>query len=269
MKLRHTIYCLLPLFMLSSCDMEKEIELALPYHEPQLVVECYLVAGRPFTATVLESSNYFEAPSLPLVPDVAVYITTPTGTRVKLEYKPSFVEGDQYYTHISTQRMKGNPGDVYTLEVVDGKGRRVTAHTTVLPLVPIEEVTWKFNDKEKAFLLTSYQDNPDAKNFYRYMTHRENKDKSSAKRDFAASDDLTNGERTSYGSGYDYERGDTLIVSLFHIEEQYYNFLNSTEDAKRANRNPFSQPSRVKSSVQGGIGIFTNLVFDRKKIVIE
>lgn len=269
MQLPRLLCWLLPLLLLSSCDMEQDAAIDLPYYEPQLVVECYLIPGKQFTATVLESSSYFDSPSIPLVPDAEVYITTPAGKRIQLQYKPTFTVGGQAYTHIAAQRMDGKPGDVYALEVKDGKGRHVSGFTTILPAVPIEEVSWKFNEKEKAYLLTSFQDNPNARNFYRYMTNQNTVEGNSRNRDFAASDDLTNGERTSFGSGYDYQRGDTLIVTLYHIEKQYYDFLNSTDDAEGANGNPFSQPSRVVSSVQGGIGIFTNLIYDRKKVVIQ
>lgn len=268
MRFPKYLYLLL-LLLVASCDMERDAEIELPYYEPQLVIECYLIPGKPFTATVLESSSYFDSPAVPLVPDAKVFITNPAGTRIELKYKPTLTEGENSYTHFSALKMKGKPGDRYAIEVTDGKGRRVTGFTTVLPVVPIQEVSWKFNDKEKAYLLTTFQDNPSIKNYYRYMTHRNAVEGNSRNRDFAASDDLTNGEKTSYGSGYDYERSDTLIVSLYHIEKQYYDFLNSTEDAKNANGNPFSQPSRVVSSVEGGIGIFTNLVFDRKKVIIQ
>lgn len=268
MKPRHSILWLLSFLFISACDLEQEIDIELPYHEPQLVVECYLTPGKNFTATVLESSGYFDAPGLPLVPDAEVFITNAKGTRITLGYKPNIKEGEQFYTHSSTSKMKGNPGDIYKLEVVDGKGRKVTAFTTILPVVPIQEITWKFNEKNKAYLITSFQDNPAVANFYRYMSFRESKNRSSENRDFAATDKLTNGEKTSYGSAYDYDQGDTLVVTLYNIEKQYYDFLNSTEDAKRANKNPFSQPSRVRSSVEGGIGIFTNLAFQRRKVVL-
>ena len=269
MPLPKPFYWLILLLLLPSCDMEKEINVMLPYHEPQLVVECYLSPGRPFIATVLESSNYFDAPVPPLVPGAEVYITTPAGARIKLDYKPNFNDDQNFYTHISTQKMLGKPGDIYALEVIDGKGRRVTGFTTVLPVVTIQEITWKFNDKEKAYLLTTFQDNPETRDFYRYMTHRNAVDGGTSTRDFATSDKLNNGEKTSYGSGYDYEAGDTLVVSLFHIEEQYYDFVTSTEDAKNANGNPFAQPSKIRSSVEGGIGIFTNLAVSKKKVIIK
>lgn len=269
MKLKPFIYLFLPfILLLSSCDLEKDIDVKLPEHQPQLVVECYLQPGKPFRMTVMESSGYFDAPQAPFVPDAEVYITH-NGRRIKLTYKPMVSKTTNlFHTHSSTEIMKGKAGDIFGLEVTDRKGRKVTGFTTILPVVPIQEVEWKFNEKGKAYLLTTFQDNGEAQNFYRYVTHRDSLH-SDPERSFVATDNLTNGKRTSYGSAYDYEKGDTLIVSLYHIEKQYYDFINSTDDAKNANGNPFAQPSRIKSSVQGGIGIFTNLAFDRKRIVIH
>ena len=269
MKIKFILYTLLPLlFWLTSCDMEQEVEVKLPPHESQLVVECYLEPGQPFRAIVLETVSYFEPPQLPLVPDAEVYITH-KGKTIKLPFNPyQDRKTHKYYTHRSDDSVVAAPGDVFTIEVKDGNGRRVTGTTTILRPVPIDTVEWKFNDKEEAYLLTSFQDNPNEENFYRYMTHRDSLERGS-QRDFVSSDKLTNGKRTSFGSGYDYERDDILIVSLYHIERQYFDYLGSVNDAKNANGNPFAQPSRIKSSVEGGIGIFTNLAYDRKEVVIK
>lgn len=269
MRIRLYYTLLMPLLLwLTACDMEQEVDVKLPAHESQLVVECYLEPGKPLRAVVLESVSYFNAPELPLVPDAEVFITHQSRT-VKLNFSPFQVrETGKYFTHRHHQVLNLQVGDVVTLEVRDGKGRRITGSTTILPKVPIEAVEWKFNEREKAYLLTSFQDDPNTENFYRYMVHRDSLD-SGSQRDFVSSDRLTNGKRISYGSAYDYEKGDTLVVSLFHIEQQYYDFVGSVSDARNANGNPFAQPSRIKSSVRGGIGIFTNLVYDRKKVVIE
>lgn len=271
MKTKFLLYFLflLPLStVMYSCDMDKSVEVELPAHTPQLVVEGYLEAGRPYRVAVQESAGYFDAPTPPLVPDAIVYITH-SGRRTQLEYKPKQDERTGFiYTHSSPEIMDGKPGDIYGLEVTDSRGRKITAYTTILPVVPIDTVEWRFNDKEKALLLTSFHDDPGTSNYYRHVTHRDSLTSGSS-RDFTSSDDITNGKRVTFGSGYNYEPGDTLIISLFHIEKQYYDFLQSTENAKEANGNPFVQPSRIKSSVQGGIGIFTNLAYDRKTVIIE
>jgi hypothetical protein len=269
MKRKQSLYFLLPLLLLlTSCDLEKAIEVELPPHEPQLVIECYLVPGKPLRATVLESVSYFDEPQPPLVPDAEVFISY-NGQTIRLNYSPIIDrETGKFYTHQSDELVTGKPGDIYSLEVKDGKGRRATGFTTLLPKVLIDSLEYRFNDKEEALLLTSYQDDPNSRNFYRYMTHDDSLYKG-PERDFVTSDDLTNGKRVTLGSGYNYEKGDTLTVTLYHIEEQYYNFIRSTTDAKNANGNPFAQPSRVISTVQGGIGVFTNLAYDRQTIIVE
>lgn len=271
MQLRHILLLLpwLALF-LCSCDLDKDIEVDLPNHTPQLVVEGYLEPGKPYRIAVQESAGYFEPPTPPLVPDAKVVITH-NGRKIELKYKPVLDTKTGFvYTHSSLETMKGKPGDIYTLEVTDGKGRKVTGFTTVLPKVPIEKVEWRFNteDDQEALLLTSFQDDGNTRNFYRYMTHTDSLRKGS-RQDIFTTDELTNGKRIVYGSGYMYAPGDTVVVSLYHIEKQYYDFLVSTDNAKDANGNPFAQPSRIRSSVQGGLGIFTNLAFSRKTIIIK
>jgi hypothetical protein len=254
--------------LLYSCDMEKDIDIKLPEHTPQLVVECYLQPGKPLRLSLMESAGYFDSPQATFVSEADVFITH-NGRRIRLFYRPMVSKSTNlFHTHSSSEIMRGKPGDIYGLEIVDKKGRKVTGFTTILPVVPIESVEWKFNEKDKAYLLTSFQDNPNVNNYYRYVTHRDSLH-TDPQRSFLANDKLTNGKRTTFGSAYDYERNDNLVVTLFHIEKQYYDFLSSTEDARNANGNPFAQPSKIKSSVQGGIGIFTNLAFDRRKVGIK
>ncbi len=257
---------LLPL--LSACDLEKDIVVALPEHTPQLMVECYLDPGKPLRASVLESSSYFGAPQTEPLSDVQVFISA-NGNRTELTYNPAFIaEQNKFYTHRSRELMQGKPGDVYEIEVTDSKGRRVTGKTTILPAVPLDTVEWRFNSKSEALLLASFQDDGNSSNFYRFMIHRGDL-KTDSERDYTTSDNLTNGIQTTLGTGYNFEKGDTLIVSLFHVEEAYYNFINSASDAKNANGNPFAQPSSIKSTVQGGYGVFTNLAYDRKTVIIK
>ncbi|HSI89864.1 MAG TPA: DUF4249 family protein, partial [Adhaeribacter sp.] len=87
--------------------------------------------------------------------------------------------------------------------------------------------------------------------------------------DFFATDRLNNGENIMFGTTYRFTPGDTLFVTLYHLERSYYDFLNTVDDAQDANGNPFAQPSAVKSTVQGGLGVFTTLVYDRRQVVLK
>lgn len=270
MKLKYFLYNFLPfLLLLSSCDRDKEIYIDLPEHTPQLVVECYLEPGQPLRLTVLESSSYFASPEPPLVPDAEAYISF-ENQRVKLNYKPTLnKENNKFYTHTSSVLMTGKPGDVYTLEVTDGNGRKVTGSTTILPATSMDTIEWQFNDDAgKAYLATSFQDDAGSENFYRYVINI-NSLYSGSKQDETFNDELTNGKVVSLTSAYEFEKNDTLIVSLYNVEKQYYDFLKSAYTAKDANGNPFAQPTSIRSSVTGGIGIFTNLALDRKVVVLK
>ncbi|PRY14281.1 uncharacterized protein DUF4249 [Pontibacter ummariensis] len=269
MKVNDCLLYLLPLLILvTGCDLEKDIDVDLPGHASQLVVECYLEPGKPIRATVLESSGYFDTLAPPLVPDAKVFITY-QDRRIALEYKPYFsTTSTTFYTHSSDEKVKGRPGDIYSLEVTDGQGRKITAFTKILPAVPIDTIEWSFNEEEEATVRTSFEDSGNTENYYRYMVHR-NRVAVGTVRDLLATDNLRDGKRISFGSPYDFRKNDTLVVSLFNIEKQYYDFFSSVSDAKDANGNPFAQPSRIKSAVEGGIGIFTNLAYDRKVVIIK
>jgi hypothetical protein len=261
---------LLPLAgLLTGCDLEKEIEVPLPSYASKLVVECYLEEGRPYRMAVTESVSYFEGPRLPVVNDADVNITY-GDNRVKLNYS---VDVDTFYrkayNYLSSSRVNSTRNSVYTLQVKDPRGRTITGEARFLPKIPIKSVEWKYNKDELAFLLVKFDDtDPAITNYYRFQIHKDSLNKN-ADVDFNLDDTFnTNGEIT-LGTGYNYQRGDTVYVSVFHVEKNYYDFLESVSSAANANGNPFAQPAKVKSTVQGGLGVFATLVYDRKKIVIN
>ena len=259
---------LLSVLLLGACNLQKDIEIVLPAHEPQLVVECYLEPGQPYRLSVLETVSYFDTPQIPVVPDAKVFITH-NGKQIELPFKISYDEQyKKYYTHSSTEIVNGKPGDVYTLEVWDGKGRRVTGTTTLLQQVPIDTIEWRYNSKDEAILLTSFQDDTNTANYYRYLVHSDSLEEGT-NRDIVTDDELVKGQQITFGSAYEFEKGDTLTVTLYHIEKKYHDFLNSVSNARNSNGNPFGQPSKVKSAVSGGLGIFTSLVYDRKTVIID
>lgn len=267
-----TVWSRVPLFFLmglvTACDLEKEIEVPLPDYDEQLVVECYLQDGKPYRMAVTESVSYFEGPRLPIVNNADVnirYGAEQTELRYSLEVDTLYRKAYNYISNRQTQAVQGVD---YTLEVKDPKGRAITGTARFLPEVPIKSVEWKYNDDDFAFLLVKFDDDPSLTNYYRLQIHKDSLNKN-ADVDFNLDDSFnTNGEIT-LGTGYNYQFGDTVYVSLYHIEKSYYDFLETVASAAGANGNPFAQPARVKSTVQGGLGVFATLVYDRKKIVIE
>jgi hypothetical protein len=249
--------------------MEKEIDLNLPEFKSEITLECYLEAGEPYRATVSESTSYFDRPEPVLVPDATVIITH-NGKADTLIFQPFFDKlTGKFYTHSSETIVSGNPGESYAIEAFDTRGRKVTGTTSFLPKVQIDTLEYKFDQNNKALLVANFQDDGAAENFYRFQIFKDTLNEEKRQNDIISSDRLRNGNQIQFGTSYRFERNDTLFVNLLHIEKQYYDFLSTMDDAQDANGNPFAQPIAVKSSVQGGVGIFTTLVYDRKRIILK
>ncbi|MCB0376294.1 MAG: hypothetical protein KDD04_10275, partial [Sinomicrobium sp.] len=79
-------------------------------------------------------------------------------------------------------------------------------------------------------------------------------------------------DRVVFGTGYEFDFGNTVINTLFHIDRSYFEFLESVNNAVQSNGNPFGQPNPINSNLGGtarSIGIFTGLAYTREQTFIE
>ncbi|MBO3271647.1 DUF4249 domain-containing protein [Hymenobacter defluvii] len=274
---RPAAWLLLSLFsptLLAGCgSLQQDIDVELPFGPSQLVVEAYLEPNVVPRLTITETQPYLAEAVIPLVDDATAIIIRPNGTRDTLMYAPTIDRTTRKgYTHIGRRRLNARPGDIFGLEVYDKQGRRLTGTATVPATVPIQKVEWRFNnetgDQRKAYVLNTFQDPAGLGDAYRFMVHRRSLLRE-PEVEYTVQDRLTDGQSITLGTSYEFRPNDTLIVSLFHLDTPYYNFLQSVQDARSANNNPFAQPSGVKSTVTGGIGVFTVLSVQRQNIILR
>lgn len=278
----HAVVCgLLLAVCLGACNLNRPIDIELPPYQPELVVECYLQPGAPYLLVLTESSSYFDPARLTFIQDAEVVIEH-KGIRQSLEptYLPfpdnvpelqilKPIVGEQLFFYASAQLVPEDYESEFSLEIRTADGRSLQATTFIPPPVVMEEIEWKFDEQDSlAFVITRIQDDPDKANFYRRVLHK-NSLANNPEQDFSVSDELLNGQKIPFGTGYDYKRGDTLIFSLYHITEAYYHFLETRDAAITANLSPFAQPAVVRSNIAGGIGIFTGFSLDRQEVIIE
>jgi hypothetical protein len=257
----------------AGCNLQKDIDVQLPAVPAELVTECYLIPGEVPHLTVTESVPYLSAPEPAVPTDVTVVLTLPSGQKQTLAFRPGQDKlTGKLYTHIGPRALVAKPGDTFTLDVRDTKGRHVTGTATMPTRVPLDTLEWKFNDKtgeeRKAYLLARFQDPAATADFYRLQIHKDSISKDS-ERDFTLDDRLTNGQLMTLGTSYRFRTNDTLLVTLYHIDQPYYQFLQSVNDARNANGNPFAQPAAIRSTVQGGVGVFTILSEDRRTVILK
>ncbi|WP_187632133.1 DUF4249 domain-containing protein [Hymenobacter lutimineralis] len=259
--------------LLTSCGLQQDIDVELPAYPAQLVVECYLEPGKVPQLTVTETTEYLADPSPSLPRQVQVVLGGPAGWRDTLRFAPALDPITQKaYTHRGRAPLQARPGDVFTLDVTDEQGRHLTGTATMPALVPIDTVEWKFNDQpeaqRKAYVLVRFQDPPEAGNYYRFQIHRDSVSKD-PEVDYNPQDRLNNGREFTLGTSYEFAPNDTLVVTLYHLDKAYADFMQSVDDARGANGNPFAQPAGIKSTVQGGLGVFTVLSYQRRTVVIK
>ncbi|WP_426492707.1 DUF4249 domain-containing protein [Hymenobacter sp. 102] len=261
------------LALLSGCGLQKDIDVELPAYPPQLVVEGYLENGQIPRVAVSESVPYLTAPTPQVPTDVKAFVILPNGQRQELLFAPGTDRRTgKIYTHAGTRRLTIQPGQTFGLELTDSKGRRVTGSATMPALVPIDTVEWKFNDKQgefrKAYVLTRFRDPAATTDFYRLQIHK-SRLATSPSVDYTPEDRLNNGQEFTLGTSYEFATDDTLFVTLYHLDQPYYRFLQSVQDARNANGNPFGQPAAIKSTVEGGIGVFTVLSYQRRRVILK
>jgi hypothetical protein len=267
------------LLFLAACNLEKEIDLQLPEYENQFIVECYLEPGQPFTLLLSRSASYFDPfPTTTnefleniLEDDAEVTITHNDITytlKNQLVFNP-FTR--KVFNYFSEEKVPVDYESDFELYIRTKDGKIITAETRILPVIPIDSVVVQFAETDTlARVLTYFTDVPQQKNYFRRMLHLSSLD-SIPEQDFATDDRFVE-DLVVFGTAYDYAEGDTIINTLYHIDQAYYEFLLSVAIAVNANGNPFGQPSPVISNLQGdadALGIFTGLSYDRVVTIIR
>lgn len=262
----------------AACNLEQEIDLELPAYESRLVVECYLEPEKPYRLVLSRSAGYFDPfPALggdfldELFVNRARVTISHRGERIELTNTPLLdQETGKVYNYRSPVSVPPDYEAPFYLEIITEAGDTLHATTTLLPPVPIDSVVVEFQASDTlARVLTYLTDPPDTANFYRRVLH-EGSLAEEPEQDFASDDRIVE-DILVYGTGFDYAEGDTLINTIYHIEEPYYRFLETLNRAVNSNGNPFAQPSPLLSNISGtteAIGIFTGLTYDRRQTVI-
>ncbi len=286
MNFRYILFSIFSLLIFNACgNLEREIEVELPEYDSQIVVECYLEPGAPFRMLLTRSAGYFDPVN---VDEPLSYLNSileqEATVRIKHNSKvyelaneniltPNFFnsETNKISNYYLEELVPVNYDQPFELEIITKDGEEIRATTRLFKPIPIDSIVYEFGTNDSARVLTYFNDDPDELNFYRRMLHRNSLD-SFPEQDFITDDQFIDNSQVVFGTGYEYAVGDTIINTLFTIEEAYYDFLVSVSNSIDANGNPFAQPGMIVSNIEGNgnaIGIFTGLSFYQEKTIIE
>jgi hypothetical protein len=254
---------------LASCDLEKVVEIDLPEYTPQLSIEWYIEAGKPYKMTLTESVSYFDSASLPIINNALVVVSY---DGISDTLRNGFLQdSNRLFNYFSNKIAPSKVGTVFNMYIKErgGKGREARAKTVLLPVAKIDSIRLLWNKSDTlASVLTTMIDDPTQANYYRRFLHKGDTRKTPQSRAWFTDRSAVNG-RVTIGSGFNYKKGDTVIVTAYHLNKDYYDFIQTADNAEDANGSPFEQPSAISTNIQGGIGIFTTIVAYRDTLFIK
>jgi len=256
--------------MLGSC--EKTITVQLPDYENEMVVEMYLEEGKPLRCLLSESLPYTDTAIARAVNHATVVVSDGT-TSYTLENKlnKDAVTG-RWYNYYHPRIVPVNNNKTYTLKITDSSNRIVTGSTGFSQkIIRIDSIDTRPSiGKVDSFSVgVAFLDPPLTKNFYRFVVTQKLNNFRNDPTDFSLSDISFNGKTFSFFSEASFARNDTVTIRIYALLKEHYDYIQSTDDARSSNFNPFSQPGRIKSNVKGGIGIFTTIRYDEREVIIR
>lgn len=256
---------------LTACNFERNVEIPMPAYTPKLAVECYLEDGVEPRLYLSETRPFFSDLDIPSVDEADVFLTHPDGTIDTLRFDPLLdIDYTKLYNFRKPGRLQLREGETYSLSIRDKKGREIKGRTTVLPHVILDTLYSTYRDRDSAANLIAFlrDTDPTRSNYFRVIVHK-GTDRATPEFEYAANDDFANdGKIPLLFSNYRWERGDTITFRVYHIDQAYYNFLESIDAAERGSGNPFAQPAVVRSTVNPGFGVFTSLRETRRTLIV-
>lgn len=242
----------------SGCEMQENIVVNLPPHEPVTLIECYLEPGVPARILATQSVSFFD--SLELVPADGLQITLYENAK-QIPMQNMYLGDSIYYNifnYISSEAVHHNENARWELVVRRQEKEIARAVARFLSKPKIKSINYQLDADSLLSVQVQLEDNPLQENFYRLRIHTKNMVPSHGFRGLW-NDKTATGNTLQMNTGKALKaHNDTLIVSVYHIDEAYYNFKRSVQKAYDANYNPFAQPANLESNLQGeAIGIFT------------
>jgi hypothetical protein len=265
--MRVFLACVMILFI--SCD--KAIDVKLPPYEQELVVEMYLEPGQPLRCLLIESLPYTDTAINKPVNDAVIVISDGYRNDTLTYQRNQDQHTGRFYNYFNPRLVTGDSNKVYILTVFN-KTRRVTAHTRFSErIVPIDSMIVKesVNEKDSFSVGVAISDPISQENYYRVVIGKDFNLFGTDITDLRTNDISFNGKSFSFFSDADFARNDTVMVRVYSLHKDHFNYLESIGNARRSNFNPFAQPGLIKSNITGGLGIFTTISYIERKILVR
>lgn len=273
----------LTLLICFSCSDSLDID--IPVHESQVVVEGWIESGEVPRILLTRSAPYFSVVDSHNIRDYIVSTATVTIMTDSIVdfciFKPSSRYFPPYY-YLGNQTI-GKVGNTYILEVF-ADNKKINAFTTIPKPVSIDSAWFELNEGSDSLgsIWIRFHDPAGEENYYRTLTQRKGKDA-----DYQPT--LTTAFRDDYFDGQEitlslykgkgildpleekyFRLGDTIDLKFCTMDERSYEFWNAYQVEIINSANPFATSNaKIKSNIVGGYGIWGGYGVKKYRIIAK
>ena len=274
------IYGLLALLIFTGCEEH------IRSGREEVVVEGWIESG---SAPIVILSKTFSVTTEENI-DEDETIVLPWGKVVVSDGTQSVVltgdYDDRYFPPYiySSSRMRGEPGRTYYLSVEYGD-RILTAQTTIPEIDSLEaRAVTPCADADSMYQITAYyDDNPEVKDYYLFLTRIFNKETRYYPSLLGVADDRQLGLHNqqivqpgihmlnSGGKEYTpyYHENDSVLIKFAKIDETTYAIHKAYNEMVSMSSNPvFASDVSMPSNIQGGLGYWCGYAVTKYKVII-
>jgi hypothetical protein len=246
-------------FIAQGCS-KADINVQIPEGPRNIVVEGYVTPGYPTELTLAESNTLNDDLVLLAVWNARVKISTDTGTMIAQNILYNKSDRHIVVNYGCRDTVRQGAHSFFNLNITTKDGRSVQASTKIVSSVKIEKVELN-NDN-----IVVHHNLPTDTSKYFKLSITNYKEGNPVLTKSVLYDQNNSNSTSCVMPLYKYKNADSIVVTLFHIQKEYYDYLNSVEHASSAFFDPLLNPETIKSNINGGIGIFTYYTLDKFSI---
>jgi hypothetical protein len=248
------------IILLHGCIAKSNIDIRVPSPQKDVVVECYLTPGHPAELALAESKSFEDELFIQTLVKANVSIETDSGI-IQLKDKAYRNSERQIFINYSSEDTVRDNHLFFNLDITTSQGVKMQASTGIVPQVKIQNISIGNHEITVGHNIDNVGDQ-----YFKLhaSTFKDGKLKQTKFELFHQNGSIPGPCTLPWK---DVKAGaDSIIVTLFHIQKDYYDYLLSVRYANSAYKDPFLTPELIKSNIKGGIGIFTYYTFEKRRI---
>ena len=258
-------YILILLGSLFSLGCKKVLDVNLKNSEPQMVItgEINNLPG-PYKVTISKSVDFTANNTFPPVSGALIIIKNKRLIDTLIETEPG-----NYFT----RKIKGKPGESYTLNV--SVGGKIYSATSVMPKpVQLDSLTFLLGRSNAIYPVANFQDPQDVPNYYQFIEFVNGKTLKNGRGNSVFDDRLSDGRYITsilYDDSSYIKPGVTLTVQMNCIDKEVYNYLSELlQIAGGGGGFSSPAPANPESNITGGVlGYFSANTVSSKTVNIQ